>query len=66
MVADVHAFDQEASDLDKAIAYARERGAGRITVTGAGGGRIDHALTNVSILMRHHSDVDLNVAAIFI
>jgi thiamine pyrophosphokinase len=50
----VHALDQEASDLDKAIAYAVERGATRITVTGAGGGLIDHVLSNVSILLRHH------------
>src|SRR5262245_56017649 len=32
----VHADDQEACDLDKAIAYAQARGAQRVTVTGAG------------------------------
>src|SRR5215510_8577350 len=51
----VPVLDQEASDLDKAIAYARERGARRITLTGAGGGRMDHTLTHISLLLKYHS-----------
>lgn len=57
----VRADDQEASDLDKALAYACERGAARATVAGAGGGRLDHTLTNASLLFKYgpHMDVRL-------
>src|SRR5438876_7039445 len=45
----VSAASQEASDLDKAVAHALELGAVTVTITGAGGGRIDHTLANVSL-----------------
>lgn len=45
--------DQDASDLEKAIAWALARGARTITITGATGGRLDHALTNMSILVKY-------------
>jgi thiamine pyrophosphokinase len=58
----VHVFDQDACDLDKAIAYALERGAARITLTGAGGGRIDHTLTAFSLLLKYHSQSQIRLA----
>jgi len=45
--------NQDASDLDKAIEWALQHGACRITITGATGGRVDHTLTNISILMKY-------------
>src|SRR5262245_20207474 len=57
----IHVHDQEASDLDKAIAYACERGARRITVTGAGGGRMDHTLTNLSLLVKYHPACEVRI-----
>ena len=49
----VIAPSQEASDLDKAVAHAMELGAASIQITGAGGGRIDHTLGNVSLLLKY-------------
>lgn len=57
----VPARDQEASDLDKAIAYAREHGARRITLTGTGGGRMDHTLTHISLLLKYHGELEVRV-----
>jgi thiamine pyrophosphokinase len=57
----VDATDQEASDLDKALGWLVDRGALRVTITGASGGRIDHALTNVSLLLKFGSEVDLRI-----
>lgn len=53
--------DQEASDLDKAIAYAAEQGVKRITLTGAMGGRLDHALTHISLLLKYHPEPDVRL-----
>jgi thiamine pyrophosphokinase len=44
---------QEATDLDKTLAFAfDERGATAATVLAATGGRLDHALENLSLLVR--------------
>lgn len=56
----VHAPDQDSSDLDKAIAYAVNQGATRITILGAAGGRVDHALTHVSLLVKY-ADSDIRL-----
>jgi thiamine pyrophosphokinase len=40
----------DTTDLQKAIAFALERGASEIDVVAAGGGRADHALANLSVL----------------
>ncbi len=46
--------DQDASDLDKALEYAfSELALSRLTVLGALGGRIDHALANLGLLARY-------------
>lgn len=41
------------TDLEKAVAYAFSRGASQVDVTCAGGGRADHALANLSILVTY-------------
>ena len=50
---------QEASDLDKAIAHALEMGAVRLRIAGAAGGRMDHTLTNASLLLKYHNAADI-------
>ena len=54
--------DQETTDLHKALAYAvRERGARRVTVLAALGGRADHALENLAIVARWTAHVAVAV-----
>lgn len=43
--------NQEKSDLEKAIAVACDLGAESITVIGASGGRMDHTLANMAVLL---------------
>jgi len=54
-------LDQESSDLDKAIAYAAKRGAKRVSIAGATGGRLDHALTHISLLLKYHPEPDVRL-----
>lgn len=50
----VHRPDQDRTDLDKALDYAfSELDLGRLTVLGATGGRLDHAVGNLGLLARH-------------
>lgn len=42
-------FDAERSDFEKALDLAREIGCGRLYVAGALGGRVDHAMVNLSL-----------------
>ena len=44
--------DQETNDLEKALGYALEQGAGECVVLGALGLRMDHALKNLSALQK--------------
>lgn len=46
----LHVEDVNTTDLQKAIAWCEQRGAARVDVTGAGGGRADHALANLAVL----------------
>ena len=48
--------DQNRTDLEKAVQIARERGATGLTIAGAAGGRMDHTLGNVSLLLRWATD----------
>jgi len=57
----IHTPDQEASDLDKALMLAIERGATRVTLAGALGGRIDHTLVNVGLLVKYAGRLDLRI-----
>lgn len=48
--------DQSQTDLQKAAGIARARGAKGLTIAGAAGGRIDHTLGNISLLLRWQED----------
>lgn len=47
--------DQETNDLEKALAWASENKAKKITVLGASGQRLDHTLKNLSVLKQFNS-----------
>jgi thiamine pyrophosphokinase len=51
--------NQDLADVEKALLLACDRGATAVTVLGAGGGRIDHALASAALLLRHHGAVEL-------
>jgi thiamine pyrophosphokinase len=54
--------EQETTDLHKALAYAvRDRGAERVTVLAALGGRPDHALENLAVVARWRPHVEVVV-----
>jgi len=54
--------DQERTDLDKALALVRaERGARRIDVHAATGGRMDHLYSVLSTLVRHGREADVRL-----
>ena len=44
--------DPNATDLEKAVALCLDEGCDAIDIIGAGGGRADHALANLSVLAR--------------
>ena len=48
----IHDDDAQRTDLEKAVAYARERGADDIVVVGWAGDRIDHTLAALGLLYR--------------
>jgi len=45
-----HPVDKDASDLELALAHAREKGVSSLIVIGGHGGRMDHFLANASLL----------------
>lgn len=53
--------DQETCDLEKAVIYALDQGATRIALIGAQGGRIDHSLTAISILLNYSSRAQISL-----
>lgn len=57
-----HPADKDATDLELALAAARDAGARQVTVLGVGGGRLDHLLANV-LLLAHPGWSDLQVDA---
>jgi thiamine pyrophosphokinase len=57
----VKALNQEASDLDKAIAYIISRGFETIRIAGASGGRMDHTLGNASLLFKYLGKADIRI-----
>ena len=50
--------DQETNDLEKALAYALEKGATTCTVLGALGKRFDHTLKNLSVLLQFNKQFE--------
>ena len=53
--------DQEQADLEKALLVARAQGATAITIIGATGYRLDHTLSAFAVLLRHHSELPLQL-----
>ena len=51
---EAHPADKDATDLELALRAAQRHGADRVTILGAGGGRLDHFLANVLLLA--HAD----------
>lgn len=48
---EAHPTDKGATDLELALGAAQRAGATRVTVVGAGGGRLDHFLANLLLLV---------------
>jgi thiamine pyrophosphokinase len=57
-----HPADKDATDLELALHAARARGARRVVVVGAGGGRLDHFLAN-ALLLASPDFADLEIEA---
>ncbi len=57
-----HPADKDATDLELALHVARARGARRVVVVGAGGGRLDHFLAN-ALLLASPDFADLEIEA---
>jgi thiamine pyrophosphokinase len=55
----IHSECQETNDLEKCIKLALTRGARELSIVGTLGGRIDQALTNLSILECYHKELAL-------
>jgi len=51
----IHKRDQETNDLEKALEYAKKRGAVDVVVLGAFGLRMDHSLKNLSVMKKFES-----------
>ncbi len=51
----------DSTDLQKAVAFAIARGATQVDIVAAGGGRADHALANLSVLVAFRGEADLRV-----
>ena len=58
----IQVADQETNDLTKAVNYLVSKGMKHIAVLGATGGRDDHALGNISLLMEYmKQDIDVRM-----
>jgi thiamine pyrophosphokinase len=52
---------QDDTDFEKALKHLRESGATHLAILGLTGGRLDHTLGNLSILMRYVNDFEIVV-----
>jgi thiamine pyrophosphokinase len=57
----VETEDQCLGDLEKAVRLAIDRGASSIRIVGAGGGRVDHFIGNLTLLLRYQSGIALSM-----
>jgi thiamine pyrophosphokinase len=62
-IVEAHPAAKDATDLELAIAAARDRGAHHVTVIGGGGGRHDHLLAN-ALVLAHDEFADLTIDAV--
>ena len=56
----VHRPSQYATDFEKALQLAIERGATAAEIVGVSGGRFDHQITNLNIMQRFSNSLDLS------
>ncbi|MFN0096448.1 MAG: thiamine diphosphokinase [Dehalococcoidia bacterium] len=56
-----HIDDADSTDLEKAVTLALDRGATAIDIVAAGGGRADHALANLSVLVRYGARAEIRI-----
>ncbi len=57
----VHTPDQDTSDIEKAIEHALDAGANYITLTGTLGGRIDHTLVSIDMLVKYSKVTEISI-----
>lgn len=50
----IYDADQETNDLEKALYYVAKKGCDNCMILGAFGKRLDHALKNLSVMLRFH------------
>jgi thiamine pyrophosphokinase len=55
----VELSSQDANDLEKTLLWLQERGIGKLVIVNIWGGRIDQTLASLSILIRHHKDLEI-------
>jgi thiamine pyrophosphokinase len=55
----VPAPDQEFTDLDKALGCLEERGATDVSIVGGLGRRVDHSLSNLSLLLKYRGRLSI-------
>lgn len=53
--------DQNLADGEKALRLAQKRGASSVTLTGTAGGRMDHWLGHITLLLRYHAEMALTL-----
>ena len=56
-----HDADQEGTDTSKALDYLIARGHTGVTITCAGGGRADHALSNLALLYSYRGAAEIRI-----
>ena len=52
-------FDENLSDFEKALRFAKDIGCRRVFVAGALGGRVDHAMVNLALIERYSSRLEI-------
>jgi thiamine pyrophosphokinase len=57
----IHVDDNDSTDLEKTVTLALQQGATAIDIVAAGGGRADHALANLSVLVRFGAQADVRM-----
>lgn len=56
-----HVACQESTDLEKALRFSIQRGASTAILSGTGGGRLDHALTNMAIIHKFSRELSIRL-----
>ncbi|NOX37466.1 MAG: thiamine diphosphokinase [Calditrichaeota bacterium] len=57
----IHRPSQDLNDLEKTLLFCQEKGVNRLTLLGITGKRLDHTLTNLSVLSRFDTVFDLTL-----